>query len=166
MPLVAQRWTRNAEAYAYFLTGREKYFDVDGPQPKVEARPWFEKALQLDPNYAPALCGLARIYATELQEGRDSPGRFEKAPKPMYYPEGFLTRLWHEYLADQGATADQVDPDAFIRHGFRALMAHRLPRYAAMAARWGVTVEAAEVAEVRDPQDFDALVAEALGRRR
>ena len=30
--------------------------------------------------------------------------RFEKAPKPMYYPEGFLTRLWHEYLADQGAT--------------------------------------------------------------
>ena len=36
-------------------------------------------------------------------------------------------------------------------------MAHRLPRYAAMAARWGVTVEAAEVAAVRDPQDFDAL---------
>ena len=55
--------------------------------------------------------------------------------------------------------ADEVDPDAFIRHGFRALMAHRLPRYAAMAARWGVTVEAAEVAAVRDPQDFDALVA-------
>ena len=42
-------------------------------------------------------------------------------------------------------------------------MAHRLPRYAAMAARWGVTVEAAEVAAVRDPQDFDALIAEALG---
>jgi hypothetical protein len=91
--------------------------------------------------------------------------RFEKAPKPMYYPEGFLTRLWREYLADQGETADQVDPDAFIRHGFRALMAHRLPRYAAMAARWGVTVEAAEVAAIRDPRDFDALVAEALARR-
>ena len=91
--------------------------------------------------------------------------RFEKAPKPMYYPEGFLTRLWQEYLADQGAAADEVDPDAFIRHGFRALMAHRLPRYAAMAARWGVTVEATEVAAVRDPQDFDALIAEALARR-
>ena len=58
-----------------------------------------------------------------------------------------------------------VDPDAFIRHGFRALMEHRLPRYAEMAARWGVTVEAAEVACVRDPADFDALVAEAIARR-
>ena len=91
--------------------------------------------------------------------------RFEKAPKPMYYPEAFLTRLWHDYLAEQSCTADEVDPDAFIRHGFRALMAHRLPRYAAMAARWGITVEAAEVAAVRDPQDFDALMAEALARR-
>jgi hypothetical protein len=91
--------------------------------------------------------------------------RFEKAPKPMYYPETFLTRLWQQYLTDQGVTSDQVDPDAFIRHGFRSLMAHRLPRYAAMAARWGVTVEAAEVAAVRDPQDFEALVAAALARR-
>ncbi len=34
-----------------------------------------------------------------------------------------------------------------------------------MAERWGVTVEAAEVAAVRDPADFDALVAEAIARR-
>ena len=45
-------------------------------------------------------------------------------------------------------------------------MAHRLPRYQAIADRWGVTVEAAEVAAVRDPEDFDALVAEALRRPR
>ena len=44
-------------------------------------------------------------------------------------------------------------------------MAHRLPRYAAIAERWGVTVEAAEVEAVRDPQDFVALVAEAIARR-
>ena len=44
-------------------------------------------------------------------------------------------------------------------------MAHRLPRYHAMAERWGVTVEAAEVEALRDPQDFEALVAAALGRR-
>jgi hypothetical protein len=44
-------------------------------------------------------------------------------------------------------------------------MAHRLPRYAEMAARWGVTVTAADVARVRDPADFDALVAEAIARR-
>ena len=91
--------------------------------------------------------------------------RFEKAPKPMYYPEAFLTRLWQAYLADQGCSGAEVDPDAFIRHGFRALMSHRLPRYAAMAARWGVTVEAAEIETVRDAADFEALVAEAIARR-
>jgi hypothetical protein len=92
--------------------------------------------------------------------------RFERAPKPMYYPEAFLARLWSDYCAGHGLAPDAVDPDAFVRHGFRALMRHRLPRYQAMANRWGVTVEAADVAAVRDPQDFDALVAAALGRAR
>jgi hypothetical protein len=91
--------------------------------------------------------------------------RFDRAPKPMYYPEAFLTELWEGYLAEHGITGDAVDPDDFIRHGFRALMAHRLPRYRTIAERWGVTVEAAEIAAVRDPADFDALVADALGRR-
>jgi hypothetical protein len=40
----------------------------------------------------------------------------------------------------------------------------RQPRYAAMA-RWGVTVTAEEVAEVRSPAAFDALIANALDRR-
>ena len=92
--------------------------------------------------------------------------RFDRAPKPMYYPEAFLTELWEGYVAERGIAADAVDPDDFIRHGFRALMAHRLPRYQAIADRWGVTVAAAEVAAVRDPEDFDALVAEALRRPR
>lgn len=91
--------------------------------------------------------------------------RFDKAPKPMYYPEAFLTRLWTEYLEETGLAPEEVDPDAFIRHGYRALMLHRLPRYQAMAEGWGVTVDAAEVAAVRDPRDFDELVATALARR-
>jgi hypothetical protein len=91
--------------------------------------------------------------------------RFDRAPKPMYYPEEFLTELWTGYCAANGLAPEEVDPDAFIRHGFRALMAHRLPRYQAIAERWGVTVEAADVATVRDPHDFDALVTTALRRR-
>lgn len=91
--------------------------------------------------------------------------RFDKAPKPMYYPEDFLIRLWDGYRAERGLVPDQVDPDDFVRHGFEALIAHRLPRYAAMAERWGVVVEADEVAEVRDPRDFDALMETAIARR-
>lgn len=91
--------------------------------------------------------------------------RFDRAPKPMYYPEHFLTEIWQRYCAETGVPPEAVDPDDFIRFGFRALMAHRLPRYQAIADRWGVTVEAAEVEAVRDPQDFETLVAAALARR-
>ena len=91
--------------------------------------------------------------------------RFDQAPKPMYYDEALLTRLWDEYLTETGLRPDQVDPDTFIRHGFRALMEHRLPRYRAMADNWGVTVEAADVAAVRDPQDFEAMIARAIAEK-
>ncbi|MCB1352442.1 MAG: ATPase [Rhodobacteraceae bacterium] len=90
--------------------------------------------------------------------------RFDRAPKPMYYTETFLFDTWNRYLEERGVAPEAVDPDDFIRHGFRELLDHRLPRYAAIAERWGVTVEAAEVSEVRDPQDFDALIETALAR--
>jgi hypothetical protein len=118
----------------------------------------------------PVLVDLARatlpVWFRGTEEHLDElTARFDRAPKPMYYPEDFLTELWRDYLTETGLAPEAVDPDAFIRHGYRALMAHRLPRYAAIADRWGVTVEAAEVETVRDPQDFTTLVAEAIGRR-
>jgi hypothetical protein len=91
--------------------------------------------------------------------------RFDRAPKPMYYPEEFLRSLWQEHLATSGEAPDRVDPDAFVRHGFRRLVAHRLPRYEAMARRWGVTVEAEEVAALATPADFETLIATAIDRR-
>jgi hypothetical protein len=90
--------------------------------------------------------------------------RFDRAPKPMYYTEAFLLDLWDRYLAERSVAAGEVDPDDFIRYGFRALLAHRLPRYQAMADRWGITVDAAEAADVRDPGDFNELIAVALER--
>jgi hypothetical protein len=91
--------------------------------------------------------------------------RFEKAPKPMYYPESFLRQVWADYLAETGSAADAVDPDAFIVWGFRRLLAHRIPRYNAIGEHWGVTVEAAEIEALRTPGDFDALIAKSIGRR-
>jgi hypothetical protein len=98
-------------------------------------------------------------------QARELAARFDRAPKPMYYPEAFLVALWDRYRAERGLAPNEVDPDAFVRYGFRELIAHRLPRYAAIAARWGVTVDADEAADVRDPRDFDELIAAALARR-
>jgi hypothetical protein len=92
--------------------------------------------------------------------------RFEKAPKPMYYPEAFLREVWADYLAETGTAGDKVEPDQFIAWGFRRLLAHRQPRYDAMGARWGVTVEAAEIEALRSSADFDALIARAIGRQK
>lgn len=87
--------------------------------------------------------------------------RFDRAPKPMYYQPDFLSRAWSDY-ADTHPGA--VCPDAFIRWTYARALAHRQPRYEAMARR-GVTVEADEIARVASPQDFAALIARAITRK-
>jgi hypothetical protein len=89
--------------------------------------------------------------------------RFDRAPKPMCYQPEFLDRAWRDYLAETGQGEGEVDPDAFIRWAYARALAHRAPRYAAMA-KWGVTVSADEVAAVRSEADFVALVGRAIDR--
>ncbi|MEL6998375.1 MAG: ATPase [Pseudomonadota bacterium] len=104
---------------------------------------------------------LVQIRGTEA-DADELVRRFVKAPKPMYYPEGFLRASWNAYLAEKSTTADRVDPDDFIRFGFRRLLTHRLPRYDAIAQNWGISVTAADIAAVQDADDFDALISHAL----
>ncbi|MDE3238774.1 MAG: ATPase [Paracoccaceae bacterium] len=92
--------------------------------------------------------------------------RFDRAPKPMYYQPEFLAEIWDRYLTQNRLTPEAVDPDAFLRWGYAQLLAHRQPRYAAMAENWGVTVTAEEVARIKSPDDFTDLVAQALERAR
>lgn len=89
--------------------------------------------------------------------------RFDRAPKPMYYQPHFLHAAWEEYRATHHVTEETCDPDHFVRWTYARALAHRQPRYAAMA-RWGVTVTAEEVGEVARAQDFDALMARAIDR--
>ncbi len=87
--------------------------------------------------------------------------RFDKAPKPMYYQPEFLLECWHSYLEESDCTEANVDPDAFVRWAYARALAHRQPRYEAMA-RWGITVTAEAVAEVRSAADFIDVIATAL----
>lgn len=89
--------------------------------------------------------------------------RFDRAPKPMYYQPQFLHAAWEEYRATHSVTEETCDPDHFVRWTYARALAHRQPRYAAMA-RWGVTVLAEEVAEVGNARDFDTLMARAIDR--
>ena len=87
--------------------------------------------------------------------------RFDKAPKPMAYQPEFLARVWAEYLSENKCLETDVDPDHFIRFTYARALAHRQPRYEAMAG-WGVTVTADEVGALKTPQDFDDLIASRL----
>ncbi|MFV2052741.1 ATPase [Aliiroseovarius sp. YM-037] len=91
--------------------------------------------------------------------------RFEKAPKPMYYHPDVLSDYWQSYLSENNAVEGDVDPDDFMRSAYKRALAHRQPRYEAMAQNWGVSICAEDVANVTTADDFTDLVAAALEMR-
>ena len=91
--------------------------------------------------------------------------RFDKEPKPMSYDPAFLLATWHAYLAEFAVAPDKVNPDDFIRWAFAKALAHRQPRYKAMADNWGITVAQSAVEQVKDTEGFVGMIADALEMR-
>ena len=110
----------------------------------------------LTPHLLPVWIEGSEDHTTSLIE------RFAKAPKPMYYPPSLLVQLWGDYCSQSGISAEQVDPDDFVLWGYTQLISHRLPRYRAIAERWGITLAADDVARVKTADDFTALIAAQL----
>lgn len=115
----------------------------------------------------PVLTALSEVVLMVWIEGsedhtEDLIARFDRAPKPMYYNPDFLQRSWADYLKENNASQDDVDPDAFVRWTYAKALRARQPRYRAMADNWGIRVAADDVARVKDAGDMDALISEAL----
>ncbi len=87
--------------------------------------------------------------------------RFDRAPKPMAYQPDFLHRVWSNYLHKFNKLEDEVNPDDFIRWTYSQALAHRQPLYEKMA-RFGITLCAEEVAQIKSPDDFDRMIGAAL----
>lgn len=122
-----------------------------------------------DPN-DPVLTALADRTLMIWIEGSESHTddlirRFDKAPKPMYYQPEFLAQSWARYLDQNGVTEDKVDPDNFVRWTFAQALAHRQPRYAAMAQNWGISLKASDLAGVRSAADVNGLIERTLEAR-
>jgi hypothetical protein len=110
---------------------------------------------------------LIYIRGTE-KDAEELVRRFRHSPKPMYYQPPFLTKKWAEFKKLNKITDDaRVDPDKFGAWGFEALLHDRLPRYQKLADKFGYTIDAADLATVRDGEEFVDLVAAAIkGRMR
>lgn len=105
------------------------------------------------------------IKATEHDE-KELIERAEKAPKPLYYREEFLNEQLAVYLAERNLEyVAMIDPDDFVRWIFPRLFNSRIPRYDAIAEKYGYTISTDELSQVESEEDFIALVAKAIARK-
>ncbi len=93
--------------------------------------------------------------------------RAKTDPKPLYYREAFLDENLTEFMAlNNYSDPDLIPPDEFVSWVFPKLFKSRLPRYQAIADQYGYTVNANEIAEVSDENDFIRLIADAIAQKR
>ena len=92
--------------------------------------------------------------------------RAELDPKPLYFRPDFLNQQIASFLQEKalGSVAD-AGPDDFIRWVFPRLFRARVPRYEAIARRYGYTVTLDEISGIRDDADFIVLLESAIQRR-
>ncbi len=91
--------------------------------------------------------------------------RAQSSPKPLFYRPEFLKQHLQMYFEETGLEyAAQIDPDDFARWVFPHLFHSRIPRYEAIAQPHGYTVTSDEVAQVKDEDDFLALIELAIVR--
>ncbi len=105
------------------------------------------------------------LQVTTPEEETELIRRAQSDPKPLYFRPAFLAEHLPRFLAGRGiADIAQADPDDFTRWIFPHLFHARIPRYEAIAGPHGYTVTSREVAQLRDEQDFLALVETAIAR--
>lgn len=92
--------------------------------------------------------------------------RAQSDPKPLYYREQFLDQNLDEFMhLHHYRNTDQIPPDDFVRWVFPKLFESRLPRYQAIADKYGYTLNANDTAKVENEDDFIRLIAGAISRQ-
>ncbi len=105
------------------------------------------------------------LKATEADE-QELIRRAEADPKPLYYREAFLDEQLGLYMEERRLPyVALIDPDDFVRWMFPRLFYARIPRYEAIAGRYGYTLTTTELAQVDDEADFLRLVEAVLERQ-
>lgn len=86
-------------------------------------------------------------------------------PKPLYYREEFLAVELGNYMKEFDLPyVAMIEPEKFVRWIFPRLFRARIPRYTAIAEKYGYTITTAELAEVNSEEDFVNLLETAIGR--
>jgi len=78
---VQRHYTQNPHAYEEFLAGRAMLVFEDQPGKLAVAKNHFEKALELDPDYAPALAGISHVEGFTYRDIDSAPVHLEQAER-------------------------------------------------------------------------------------
>jgi serine/threonine protein kinase/tetratricopeptide (TPR) repeat protein len=76
---MGRRYTQNAQAYEAYIIGRALLEHENEPDKLEAARSHFEQALKFDPDYAPALTGLAGVEGIYYRDIDAQPSHLERA---------------------------------------------------------------------------------------
>jgi tetratricopeptide (TPR) repeat protein len=162
----------NAEAYEAYLKGR--YFMQKRDESALRAKDYFERAIQLDPGYAPAYAGLSDFYVLTLPPKEALPKAKEYAQQALKLdsnlPDSHISLAyiyfyddWNWPAADQEfKRAISLAPGLAGSHRWYAIYLAALGRFAEATAN-------AQRAEDLDPlsvsaHDAAAIVASCIGQ--
>ncbi len=102
------------------------------------------------------------IKATEKNE-QALIQRAESDPKPLYYREAFLDEQLAVYMKENNLEyIAMIDPDEFVRWVFPKLFYSRIPRYDAIAEKYGYTITTDELSKVKNEKELMALIEKAI----
>lgn len=105
------------------------------------------------------------IKATEKNE-KSLIQRAESDPKPLYYREAFLDEQLDIYMKEKNLEyIAMIDPDEFVRWIFSKLFYSRIPRYDAIAEKYGYTITTDELSKVTNNDELMALIEKAIERQ-
>jgi shikimate kinase len=108
---------------------------------------------------------LLYIKATEKNE-QALIQRAESDPKPLYYREAFLDEQLSVYMKENNLEyIAMIDPDEFVRWVFPKLFYSRIPRYDAVAEKYGYTITTDELSKVKNEKELMALIEKAIKKQ-
>jgi len=91
--------------------------------------------------------------------------RAEQSPKPLYYREAFLDEHLPIYMQEKNLPyVAMINPEDLARWMFPRLFYSRIPRYEAIAQKYGYTVSTEEISQVQSESDFLQLIENAIAR--
>jgi len=89
--------------------------------------------------------------------------RAQTSPKPMYSQPEFLDEQLTIYMQENKLEyVAMINPDEFARWIFPRLFYSRIPRYEAIAKKYGYTIKTEDLYKIKTEADFLALVEKAL----